>query len=362
MPSKRVLAVVVGLVVIALLVIVSDYVRDRPVIDDVRIGKPLVSDDVAAKTSKIVITKGAQSVTLTRDDAGRWMVAGETPFAASGKMVSSLIDSLTGAKCVRLVAGAKEKVDALEINKGDKIALFDHDTPLAEVRIGKSRQGSGEGEYVSLGGEDKAFLIDKHLSLEATSAQWELKALPDLPKDQISKVSYFSKADAATPELVVARAKKEEPMKLEGMAASDKANQGELDAASSILTGVNFKNRLRPDALDAKLWSGAARTVVETFDGRQFTVKIASEQKKLPPLPPPQAAPEKPGEKKKPQSPPPGPRIETNYYVMIEAKGTENGSGDVAFINGLGKMWVFQLDEYVAKRFIKERTAFLDKP
>ena len=57
----------------------------------------------------------------------------------------------------------------------------------------------------------------------------------------------------------------------------------------------------------------------------------------------------------------PQPRTETNYYAMIEAKGNDSPQGDVAFLNALGKNWVFQLDEYVAKKFMKDKAAFLDK-
>ena len=355
MPNKKVLAIIGGLVLVAALVLISDYWRDRPVVDDARIGKAVLEDDAAAKTSKIVITKGPQTVTLNRDDAGRWVVVGEPPFAASGKMVSSLIDSLTGAKYIRQVSSAKEKSAALDIGKGDKIALFGKETPLLDLRVGKSRQGGGEGTFVSLGGEDKAFLIDKTLRLEVDPIQWEMKSLLDIPKDAISKVAYFDKADSAAPAAVVARDKKEDPFKLAGLATSEKAKQSELDGTSSILAGVNFKNKLPPSAVDPKLWDSAVKTVVNTFDGRQYTLKIAREQKTLP-------APATPPARSAKSQTAPKPQIQINYYVAIEAKGTETPAGDVSFVNGLGKSWVFQLDEYLAKRFIKERTAFLEKP
>jgi hypothetical protein len=350
MRNKNTLFIVAGLVMVAGVLLVVDQFKKAPPPQDPRIGTHLFDSKLAGAVSKVELKKKDHTLVLSCDDKGGWSIEGGDRFPAAATNLMKLMDDLSASKFIRVVEGSKEKFAELALDQENKVVLYQAAAPVLELLVGSQRKG--DGQFIALAGENKAYLIDRNITVDTNPASWELKELVNVEKDLIKKVAFFSRAGAAAPAVAVAREKKEDAFKVEGTTDKEKIKTYEIDALGSILSHLSYDKKLRQSEVDPKLWSEAPFAAISTFDNAEFVVKIAKKQQPKAQTPAAAAA-----DKKKPAAS----EMETTYLIALEIKGDGKSAAGASLIKELSQQWAFQIPEYVANKFLKDRASFVEK-
>ncbi|MGB2620987.1 MAG: DUF4340 domain-containing protein [Candidatus Acidiferrum sp.] len=139
--------------------------------------------------------KSGDEVTLTKNDAGKWQIAGATPLRADQNEVSSMLSTLSSLSSERLIdakagslaqfglAQPAEEVDVTEKNYKTQKLLIGDSTP------------TGNAAYVALAGDPRVFTLENYNknSLEKSENDLRDKRLLIFDQDKLSSVELDAK-------------------------------------------------------------------------------------------------------------------------------------------------------------------------
>jgi len=295
---------------------------------DPRTGQALITRETLAAARSITLSDDGDAVTLTTsDDGGNWVVSEYYDFPVDFSKLSSLADTLRNAKIIRLVTRNPDRMErldfdtsAIKIDTGGAIPAFNLD-------VGKTSENGGR--FVRFDDEERAYLADLSLYLDATPKNWAKSQLLD-----------FKATDVAR--LVVGFPNPEEPLTIarSDATAAWEAESGQENGgvkSSDVTTLINRFTNLRFTDTD-DVGSGEAtsardharRLSIELFDGTVYGVDIGRR-----PAPPAEESPPEDPAAESPPAPKPGP-----VYVFVESN-----RGD-ARINELMIKRSFKISDY----------------
>ena len=295
---------------------------------DPRTGQALITRETLAAARTITVSDGGNDVSLTTgDDTGNWLVSEYYDFPVDFEKLSRLADSLRGAKIIRLVTRSSERMERLDfgttsikIDTGGAIPAFDLD-------VGKT---SDNGErFVRFDQEEKAYLTDLSLYLDATPKNWAQAQLLDFKAIDVARlVIRFPDSEES---LSIARSDATAVWEVE----SDQENGGVK--SSDVTTLINRFTNLRfndTDGVDseeaASAREHARRLSIELFNGTVYSIDLGRR-----PAPPAEESPPEDPAAESPPAPKPGP-----VYVFVESN-----RGD-AQINELMVKRSFTISDY----------------
>lgn len=309
---------------------------------DPRTGQALITRDTLATARSITLSDGDDVVTLTTgDDSGDWVVGEYYDFPVDFGKLSSLADTLRNAKIIRLVTRNPDRMErldfgtsAIRIGTGGAIPAFNLD-------LGKTSENGGR--FVRFDNEERAYLADLSLFLDATPKNWAKTQLLDFKATDVARL-VIGFSDSKEP-LAIARS---------DATAAWEAESGQENGgvkSSDVTTLINRFTNLRftdtddvgsGEAISAR--DHARHLSIELFNGTVYSVDLGRR-----PAPP---AEESPGEDPAAESPPapkPGP-----VYVFVESN-----RGD-ARINELMIKRSFTISEYTFTSLPMDAQALLE--
>ncbi|MBF0442103.1 MAG: DUF4340 domain-containing protein [Oligoflexales bacterium] len=348
MVSKKILAVVGALALIALLTLVIEKREGSKDLKDIE--KSLFQIEKIPEVSGIEISQSDKKVKVVRDENNRWIVDGNDKFPASATTVVKFLENISEIKLIRLISDKREKWNDLELEKGARVSLFSGDKALLKLVLGKRREGNGQ--FVAFEDSTKSYLADKVLSFFQESSAWELKTLLDLKKDDLKEINFMPKDLSKKKSFKFVREKKEDSLKLSDRGEKEKEKDSEISSLYGMFSSLSYSQRQPKDSQQKELFSKADSVSVSTFDGRSYSILVAKVEKKTPP------------EKNPPSDKDKNKKVEKemDYYVTMNLSGTyADSSGDGKFFNAMMDKWVFKVEPYQAKRFLREREEFLEK-
>lgn len=264
-------------IVVAILAVLSAitwYVQRPapPPSADARVGQPLANAATLDKAVKIRLGDQGKLLLLVKAGDGGWHVPDYYDFPADFSKLTKLVSDLTDARLQRLVTSNPERISRLEFNDSKITFLDGSDQELWSVTLG--RNADNGGRFVRFGSEQKAYLATYNGFLEVDPKFWADSQLLNLKTDDIARVE-ISFPETATPDVSVARAKKEEAF------TADKAPEGrklKADAVTSVLNSLatlRFSDTSDPTDPNAVAARSHARTVkITRFDGRTVTLAL----------------------------------------------------------------------------------------
>jgi hypothetical protein len=339
---------VITVVLLGLLSAVA-YFRNRPEpapAQDPRVGKALLDADTASKAAGLVISDQGKKVELIRVAGDAWRVPSYYDMPADFDKIARFVQDLNEAKVDRFVTDNPERLSRLEF-KDSEIALKDSDgKQIWTLTLGKTPE-SGNGRFVRLGDEPKAFLAGLHTWLDTDPKSWTDTRLVSLKPDDVAKVEIPFEGGAT---VEATRAKKDGPWAAAKTPAGEKLVGEKVNSLLATLTGLRFSDTADPKDPSAAEAAKFMRTVrLTTFDGTTVLVSLGRkpEEKKLK-APTADArdviAPQAKDPSGKPEVRPVTPELET--IPAGPAFAVVSSSDPKAQINDLMKRRSFKVDDY----------------
>jgi hypothetical protein len=251
---------------------------------DARVGQPLVDTAIVEKSATITLSDQGKTVTVAREADGIWRVATYFDLPADFEKLSRFTGELTEAHLKRLVTSNPERIARLEF-KDSRIDLLDA-SGQEQWSVLLGRTADSGGRYVRFGEEQKAFLADLNVWLDAESKNWADSRLLTLKPEDVAAIE-IPLADGAT--IKASRAKKDDAWSAEPAPTGQKLKADRITSALSSLTGLRFTDTVDPTDPNATTAKQHLRTFkLTTFDGKTISVALGRkpEEKKLkPPAP-----------------------------------------------------------------------------
>ena len=297
---------------------------------DPRTGQTLVSRETLAAARTITLRDGDDTVTLSTDETdGTWRVDDYYGFPVDFTKLSFLASSLQSASIVRLVSRNPDRIGRLDLgNAGIEIGTGGA-LPAVRLAIGKSTEGGGR--FVGFDSEEKAYLTDLTIQVDATAKNWALARLLDFEADEVAGVDISFEGDAA--HLVVKRETADADWQVASTEAAGKVRARELDNLLNRFTGLRFTETDEPESEESIAARDHSRSVIiELFDGTRYSIQVGRR-------PAPPAAPVGEGPAEDAAPPPPAPKPGP-VYVFVES----NREG--ATVNQLMAKRSFRISDY----------------
>jgi hypothetical protein len=330
--NKKILFLTGILVAGAVAVIAFDKSKQRA--PDPRLGKPLVAADTLAGVDSITIVKDPVTTKLVLDPDKVWRIGDEKGFPADAARVTRLLDDLAQTEAQVLASSAREAMNEYGFDTAVRVTLTGAGKELLVANLGANRERGGQ--YVSFGGEFKAYLISQSLTVLPDADHWEMKALVDIKADQVKRVAFEPPPASGKKPVVLMREKAEDPIAPESVPDGQKP-AGSIRSHESILASVTFAKRVDPGNEEYKSAMAHPAVVnVTLFDGRVYTVKAGSV-----------------GDTNK------------KYFLQMQAtKGestSESNAKNLAMLNELMAMYAFEVPAHVGSKFEKGFDDMFDK-
>lgn len=320
-----------------------------PATTDPRASQPVLAANLATQAARLKLTDQGKTVELSRQTDGSWTVVSYHDFPADFTKLTRLIGDLTSAKVSRLVTARADRLARLEF-KDTTLALHDDaGKELWQITLGKNADGGGR--YLRYGAEDKGYLANLSLWLDAEPKNWADSTLLSLKADDIARVE-VGFTDPAMAPVIVNRAKKEDgwaPAPPTSASAGKRLKTASITSLLSNFAGLRFSDTTASDDAQAVAARAHARTLkFTTFDQKTYTVTLGRRpEEKMPKPAAPPAAPEantrgeSAGGERKPQEP----EFETIPAGPVFASITS--SDETARLNTLMQKRAFQIGEWV---------------
>ena len=237
---------------------------------DARIGQSIFDAKALGKTARLRVIDQGKTVLLAKQSDGKWIDSSYYDLPADFSKLSRFIDDLANAKIQRLVTRSPERLARLDF-KDTSIALLDSaGQALWTITLGKSAEGGGR--FVKFDDEQKGYLANLSLFLDADAKNWADSLLVDLKPDDVAGVE----VGFETGEPVAAsRAKKEDAWTAVKSPAGQRIKGDRITALLSSFGSLRFQDTA--DLADANVESARqhSRTIkLTTFDHKTFTLEL----------------------------------------------------------------------------------------
>lgn len=309
------------LVLAVLTVITWFFKRPSPVPGlDPRTGAHLIDRETLVSAKRIALKHNGGEVTLVADgETGEWNVTEYYDFPADFSKISNLAGDLQEAVILRLVTRNPDRMERLDFGASGITVGTGGALPAFNLEIGKTAEGGGR--FVRYEGEEKAYLTDLSLYLEATPKNWVQARLIEFGADDVSRIEVGF--DGAERSLIVSR----EDAGGDWQVVSDHEAGGvktrELDSLINRLSSLRFTETDEPASAEAAAARENARPLVfELFDGTRYTIEIG--RRPAPPPPSVEDGVEEDPTTEPPPTPKPGP-----VYVFIESNRDDDTVNDL---------------------------------
>jgi hypothetical protein len=309
---------------------------------DSRTGQALITRDTLAAARSITLKDGGDEVTLTAsENGGNWLVSDYYDFPVDFTKLSSLADNLRNAKVVRLVTRSPERMQRLDFGTSAITIDTGWAIPVFNLDVGKTSDNGGR--FVRFEEEEKAYLADLSLYLDATPKNWAQSQLLKFQTVDVARltVGFTDLEDALT----IARSDAAATWEVESGQENGGVKSSDVTTLVNRFTSLRYTDTDDVGSEEATSARDHARSLsIELFDGTVYNVDLGRR-----PAPPAEEGPPEDPAAESPPEPKPGP-----VYVFIKSN-----RGD-APINELMNKRSFKISEYTFTSLPTDAQALLE--
>ena len=309
---------------------------------DSRTGQALITRDTLAEARSITLSDGDDKVTLVAsEDGGNWLVSEYYDFPVDFSKLSTLADNLRNAKVIRLVTRSTERMERLDFGTSAITIDTGGAIPAFNLDVGKTSENGGR--FVRFEDENKAYLADLSLYLDATPKNWAQSQLLEFKAVDVARMTVgFSDSNDA---LTIARSDATAAWEVESGQENGGVKTGDVTTLINRFSSLRYTDTDDIGSGEATSARDHARHLsIELFEGTVYNVDIGRR-----PAPPAEESPPEDPAAEAPPAPKPGP-----VYVFIES------NRDDAQINELTIKRSFKISEYTFTSLPKDAQALLD--
>ncbi|MDD2762358.1 MAG: DUF4340 domain-containing protein [Opitutaceae bacterium] len=237
---------------------------------DPRVGQPILDAQVLNQATQVRLTDQGKTVQLTRQPDDRWLVPSYYDLPADFAKLSQFIGDLSAARVQRLVTRNPERLARLDF-KNTSIALLDPaGKALQTLTLGKGVEGGGR--FVRFDDEQKGYLANLSVFLDADAKNWTDSLLVNLKPDDITGIELtFAEGNP----VVATRARKEDAWTAGKAPAGQRLKEDRLTSLLGTFTSLRFQNTSALDDPNVETARQHSRMVrLTTFDHQIITIQL----------------------------------------------------------------------------------------
>ncbi len=312
---------------------------------DPRTGEALVDRDTLVSARSITLKHAGNEVTLIADgEAGEWRVADYYDFPVDFSKLSNLAGDLQNATLLRLVTRNPDRMERLGFGSSSLTIDTGGTVPPYSLEIGKAADNGGQ--FIRFQDEEKAYLTDLSLYLDATPMNWAQARLVEFESADVTRVDIGFGGEASR--LILEREEAGGEWQVASDHDSGEVKTRELDSMLNRLSSLRFTETDEPGSDESIAARENARSIiVELFDGTRYTFEVGQR-----PAPPPQPVVD--GSEEDPAAePPPAPKPGPAYVFIASNR-------DDATVNRLMHRRSFQVSDYTFTSLPKDPATLLE--
>ncbi|MFA5056992.1 MAG: DUF4340 domain-containing protein [Opitutaceae bacterium] len=237
---------------------------------DARVGQPLIDPRVLNQATQVRLTDQGKIVQLTRQPDGRWLVPSYYDLPADFAKLSQFIIDLSATRIQRLVTRNPERLARLDF-KNTSIALLDPaGKALQTLTLGKGAEGGGR--FVRFDDEQKGYLANLTVFLDADAKNWTDSLLVNLKPDDIAGIEItFVEGDP----IVATRARKEDAWTAGKAPTGQRLKEDRITSLLGTFTSLRFQDTSALDDPNVAAARQHSRMVkLTTFDHKTITIQL----------------------------------------------------------------------------------------
>jgi len=299
----------------------------------------------------IAITKGETSVTLRKGEEA-FSVVEKDNYPAKNESVNRFINDMLDIGLEKPVGRGASLEQELELAQSENamtvVLKNDGGKEMVRFRVGKSSDG-GRGNYIQrMDGDDQTiFLTSRGVYLSATADAFLEKEILDLEKDVIASIQGNG--------WQITRPEEDGALTLQGIPAGKKAKSSEVSQVTGALTGLRYEKVFAADD-PAVTGLGFGNPVVFALKNQTgYTVTTATADDKTYAKVVgnfDRSAVQEAGTIDR--------SAQMSEDEMKERSDTLTAAQGIQDFNDFHGAWVYELSEYVAKRFTKTKDDLIE--
>lgn len=355
--SKRNL--IIAAAVLVLLAFVSQWFgRSTNDTTDERLGKPLLSANQVEQFDELRIKDATHTLTLAKLN-DRWVVKEMQEFPADMKKLLELMDKLTHFSVSSLVTKDESRLAHFQVvywddpqanadNSGTQVTLLRQGQPMFAMIAGKKRQAKSDrpempshpdGVYIRIGQSPVVYLLKDTLNLESDPDEWIQTSLFALDKKEIKTIRFESPGS----QFQLERPEKGKEMVVNGLAANERTTEFEVSSLLSDLEDFKIDEIFARTEIPEKSLELKALITVMPYEMPPLQFNVWSHSARQP-----SAA--------KSKTDAEGP----DYYVSFSRPSAVSTDTRWQSLYDLNERWIFKLDDWKAKHWLKPRKEFVE--
>ena len=342
-------------VVLGVLALAAQYISSpKKGLRDSRINKTLASVDLVEKVDEIVIENNDSIIHLQKI-GNNWRIKEKDGYLVNVQEILTLLEKITSYKVASIVTQNKDRLAYFKLlykteggdskSVGSQLILKAEQKPLYTLLVGRHRDSISkssnvpsypDGTYIRIGDDVSVFLIKENLALDLNPNAWVQKKLVMIEEDQIKAVRYETQTDR----FILSRESKERNLVLSGLGKDEKTSDFERSTMVNALKEFTVDDVI---SRNQKLESGLemkSDVSVELFDQSIFEFQVFAKTVSDP-------LKKKESEKK------------LTYYLKLVVPPSEVSQKKWEAIYSLADKWLFEIEEWRAKKWLKSRKEFI---
>ena len=351
--SKRNLIIAAALL-IAIAIFVNLYSKKSGQKADTLIGKQIASIELVETIDEIVIQKHQTAIHLQKKANG-WQIKEKNGFPANTQKLVELLDSITTYRLASLITKDKDRLAHFGLlfnsegkndgeKAGTKLELKSGGNVVFKMIAGKNRNSVSsnpnlpsrpDGTYVRIGETNTVYLVKENINFQTDIVEWIQKTLITTNKAQIKSV----RLESPSSRVLFDRENSDKQLIVTDLSKSEVTDEKAVKDMVDELEALSISDAIQRNKDFIRKLGLKSNISVSLFDGSKLTFQILVKTEK------------KPLEKDKDSV------KETHYLELISSSAAGNNS-DWKELNELGKLWLFELEEWQAKNWLKSKKDF----
>ncbi len=346
--SKRNL-VITAAVLVALALVSQWFGRSENNKQDAKIGSPILASSQVDAFNEVILQNSSGKTTIQKKEDS-WVLAEKNSFPANVEKLLELVEKLTVSNVGSLVTKDEKRLAYFKVvywddesasieNSGTQLLLNNQGQNIFSMMVGKKRQsksGQPDGVYIRVGDDPFVYLIKENLVLETDPIEWIRSSLFKLDKKEVNSVILEVSGDRVKLE----RKEKGENLELAGLKEGQKTAEYEVSSLLSDLENFKIDNLVAKNEIREKDLSLKSVVTVSVFDSPDLRFNVLSRTL------PQEAAAEAEEEEK--------------YFISLLKSNDPEAQQKWGDIYNLGETWLFEMDDWKAKRWVKVRKDFIE--
>ncbi len=274
--SNRLLIILLGLAIASFAVAAGLFFYE-PEPEQTFVKDSLLIQGVAPeKIHQIVIQKGDETATLTKQEDGGFTIKERAGYPASTKEVNEILLKFLDLRCAEKITTNPKNHEELGVaedkaSEGVFSLLDGEGNGIAQVLIGEEAEASGR--YVRLKGDDTVYSSTESIWYQARPMSFIDETIVDVAASDIQQIEV--KTDTQTYSIV----RVDGSLKLQDVPEGKRAKSSELTAVAGVLASLRFTDVKKAE--DANItWTGTYTAKLKEDKHKSYMIRLGKKGEK----------------------------------------------------------------------------------